>query len=127
MELSTEMKRAKSRQAARQRWFHTALRWTHPVQQVDLLLQLPDEVVFVLVGFQQPEVLLTFSGQLLKHRSHRSHLTLSLRSSPQISSKMGRTHVIASCKQRRRFPSGTGEGAQVLHVDGRVWVYRLQV
>lgn len=43
--------------------------WTHPVQQVDLLPHLPDEVVFVLVGLQQPEVLLTFSGQLLKDRS----------------------------------------------------------
>lgn len=38
---------------------------THSVQQVDLLLQLPDEVVFVLVGLQQPDVLLTLSGQLL--------------------------------------------------------------
>lgn len=39
---------------------------THSVQQVDLLLQLPDEVVFVLVALQQPEVLLTLSAQLLK-------------------------------------------------------------
>lgn len=41
--------------------------WTHSVQQVDFLLQLPDEVVFVLVGLQQPHVLLTLSGQLLKN------------------------------------------------------------
>lgn len=42
--------------------------WTHSVQQVDLLLQLPDELVFVLVALQQPEVLLTLSGQLLRTR-----------------------------------------------------------
>lgn len=42
--------------------------WTHPVQQVDLLLQLPDEVVLVLVGLQQPHVLLALPGQLLKAR-----------------------------------------------------------
>lgn len=41
--------------------------WTHSVQQVDFLLQLPDEVIFVLVGLQQPDVLLALSGQLLKN------------------------------------------------------------
>lgn len=40
--------------------------WTHSVQQINFLLQLPDEVVFVLVGLQQPDVLLTLSGQLLE-------------------------------------------------------------
>ena len=44
--------------------------WTHSVQQVNFLLQLPDEVVFVLVGLQQPDVLLTLSGQLLKTHTH---------------------------------------------------------
>ncbi len=44
--------------------------WTHSVQQVNFLLQLPDEVVFVLMGLQQPGVLLTLSGQLLKTHKH---------------------------------------------------------
>lgn len=47
--------------------------YTHSVQQVNLLLQLPDEVVFVLVGLQQPDVLLTLSGQLLKTHTIQQH------------------------------------------------------
>jgi len=47
--------------------------WTHSVQQVNLLPQLPDEVVLVLVGFQQPVVLLALSGQLLKTTQTNTH------------------------------------------------------
>lgn len=43
------------------------------VQQVDFLLQLPNEIIFVLVGFQQPGVLLTLSGQLLKMHTDCTH------------------------------------------------------
>lgn len=47
--------------------------WTYSVQQINLLLQLPDEVVFVLVGLQQPDVLLTLSGQLLNTHGEDKH------------------------------------------------------